>query len=76
MCAQLCPILRDPMDDSPPGSSVHGILQARIPDGLPFPPPRDLSDPGINPVSPALADRFFTTAPPGKTSGGTRKSTK
>ena len=24
------PILRDPMDYSPPGSSVHGILQARI----------------------------------------------
>ena len=28
--AQLCPTLRDPMDCSPPGSSVHGILQARI----------------------------------------------
>ena len=27
--AQLCPILRDPMDYSPPGSSVHGISQAR-----------------------------------------------
>ena len=32
MCAkllQLCPTLCDPMDRSPPGSSVHGILQAR-----------------------------------------------
>ena len=32
--------------------------------GLPFPPPEDLSDPGIEPVSPAapaLAGRFFTT---------------
>ena len=28
--AQLCPTLSDPMDYSPPGSSVHGILQARI----------------------------------------------
>ena len=28
--AQLCPIFRDPMDCSPPGSSVHGICQARI----------------------------------------------
>ena len=28
--AQLCPTLCDPMDCSPPGSSVHGILQARI----------------------------------------------
>ena len=33
MCAkslQLCPTLCDPMDCSPAGSSVHGILQARI----------------------------------------------
>ena len=28
--AQPCPTLCDPMDCSPPGSSVHGILQARI----------------------------------------------
>ena len=27
---QLCPTLCNPMDCSPPGSSVHGILQARI----------------------------------------------
>ena len=27
---QSCPILRDPMDFSPPGSSVHGIFQARV----------------------------------------------
>ena len=29
-CAQPCPTLCDPVDCSPPGSSVHGILQARI----------------------------------------------
>ena len=37
--------------------------------GVPFPTPVDLPDPGIepaSPVSPALAGRFFTTAPPGK----------
>ena len=37
--------------------------------GLPFPTPRDLSDPGIKPTSPASlarAGRFFTTEPPGK----------
>ena len=37
--------------------------------GLPFPPPGDLPDPGIqpsSPVSPALAGRLFTTEPPGK----------
>ena len=27
--AQLCPTLSDPMDCSPPGSSIHGIFQAR-----------------------------------------------
>ena len=34
--------------------------------GLPFPPPGDLPDPGIEPVSPALAGRFFTPEPPEK----------
>ena len=27
---QLCPTLCDPIDGSPPGSSVHGIFQARV----------------------------------------------
>ena len=27
--AQSCPTLRDPMDCNPPGSSIHGIFQAR-----------------------------------------------
>ena len=51
-----------------PGSSVHGILQARILEWLPFPTPGDLPDTGIEPVSPiapALADGFFTTEPTG-----------
>ena len=30
---------------------------------LPFPPPGNLPDPGIEPVSPAMAGRFFTTEP-------------
>ena len=37
--------------------------------GLPFPPPGNLPDPGIeptSPVSPVSAGRFFTTAPSGK----------
>ena len=33
---------------------------------LPFPPPGDLLDPGVELASPALANRFFTTEPPGK----------
>ena len=28
--AQLCPTLSDPMDRSPPASSIHGIFQARV----------------------------------------------
>ena len=33
---------------------------------LPFPSPGDLPNPGIKPISPALAGKFFTTEPPGK----------
>ena len=53
-----------PMDCSPPGSSVRGILQARILE-VAKPSFRDLLDPGIEPkslMSPALAGRFFTTS--------------
>ena len=52
--AQSCPTLCDPVDCSPPGSSVNGILQARILEWLPFPSPGDFPDPGIEPRSPAL----------------------
>ena len=34
--------------------------------GLPFPSPRDLPNPGVEPTSPVLAGKFFTTQPPGK----------
>ena len=44
----------DPTDCSPPGFSVHWILQERIPGGLPFPPLEDLPNPGTEPGSPAL----------------------
>ena len=40
------------MDYSLLGSSVRGILQARILEWVPFPPPGDLPDPGIEPLSP------------------------
>ena len=43
--------LCNPMDCSLPGSSVHGILQQEYWSGLPFPPPGDLPDPGIEPES-------------------------
>ena len=59
-------ILYDPMDCNRQGSSVHGILQARILDGLPCPPPGDLPDPGIEPRSPALAAGSLPPVPPGE----------
>ena len=52
------------MDYSPPGCSVHGILQGRILQWVAMPVYRDLPNPGIEPVSlmsPALVGRFFTT---------------
>ena len=51
---QSSPTLCDPMDGSPPGSSVHGVFQQEYWSGLPFPPPRALPDPGNKPTSPAL----------------------
>ena len=51
---QSCLTLCDPMDCSPPGSSIHGIFQARYWSGLPFPSPGDLPDLGIEPGSPTL----------------------
>ena len=44
--------------------------------GLPFPTPGGLSDPGIEPVSPAFAGRFFTTELPGKPRPGIVPSRK
>ena len=38
--------------------------------GLPFPPPGDLLDPGIELTFAALAGRLFTTEPPGKPHNG------
>ena len=50
-----CPILCDTVDCSPPGSSVHGILQARILEWAAIPFSRgDLPDPGIEPGSTLL----------------------
>ena len=45
-----------------------GIFWQEYWNGLPFPLPGDPPDPGIKPMSPALAGRFFTTELPGKPS--------
>ena len=64
--AQLCPTLCDPVDCSPPGSSIHGILQARVLEWAAISFSRDLPDPGIEPRSPALQADALTSEPPGK----------
>ena len=69
-CLALC----DPMDCSPPGSSVQEHWCE-----VPFPPPGDLPNPETEPpsfTSPALAGRFFTTEPPGGTIGQIRAPSK
>ena len=43
-----------------------GFFRQEYSSGLPCPSPVDLSDPRIEPKSPALAGIFFTTQPPGK----------
>ena len=53
--------LCDPMDCSPPGSSVHGILQARILEWLPFLLQGIFPTQGLNP------NLLQTLNPPGKT---------
>ena len=70
MCvpAQSCPALCDTMDCGPPGSSVHGILQARLLEWIAMPPPGDVPHPGIKlktPESPALQLYSIPLAPPG-----------
>ena len=65
-CAQPCPTLCNPLDCSPPGSSVQKISQQEFWSGLLIPSLEDLPDPGIRPVSSAVTGRFFTTEPPGQ----------
>ena len=68
VCAQSlqsCPTLCDTMECTPPDSSGHGILQARILEWVAGPPAGDLPNQGIKPKSlksPALAVRFITAS--------------
>ena len=57
--------LCNPMDCSPPGSSVHGILRTRILELL-FPSPGDFPDQEIEPGSLALQVDFLPSESPGK----------
>ena len=73
LVTQSCPTLCDPTDCSPPGSSVHGILQARILEWVAMPSSRGSSrpmyhllDPCIKHASPRLVHCrwiLYTTEP-------------
>ena len=60
---QSCPTPVQPHGQAPLST---GLSRQEYWSGLPFSPPGDLPVPGIEPVSPALAGRFFTTEPPSK----------
>ena len=60
------PSLCNPMDCSPPGSLVHGILRARYCGELSFPSLGDLPNPRIKPESPVLQVDSLPTEAPGK----------
>ena len=57
---QLCPTLCDPMDCSLPGSSVHGILQARVLEWVAMPFSRGSSQPKDRTQVSHIVGRFFT----------------
>ena len=69
MClvAQLYPTLCDPVDCSPPISSVHGDSPGKNASGLLCPPPGDHPTPGTEPRSPTLQADSLPSEPPGKT---------
>ena len=63
LAAQLYLTIWDPMDCSPPGSSIRGILQARILEWVAI-SPGDLPHPGIEPGSPAWQADSLPPKPP------------
>ena len=66
LVAQSCPTLCNPLDCSPLHSSVHGIFRQAHWNGLPFPPPGNRPDLGIQPMSPALQADSLPAEPLGK----------
>ena len=69
LVAQLCPTLCDPIDCSLPGSSLHGILHARILEWVSMPFSRGSLQPRDQPRSPALQADSLSSEPPGKPPG-------
>ena len=68
LVAESCPVLCDAKDCSPHQAPLSmGFSRQEYWSRLPFPSPGDLPHPGIELSFLALAGRFFTTEPPGKT---------
>ena len=68
--AQSSPTPCGPLDCSLPGSSVHGVFQARVLEWVAVSTPGDLHSPGIKSTSlvfPVLAGRLFTNSATWKT---------
>ena len=69
---RMCSVPQSSLTLVTPGTVAHqaplsmGFPRQDYWSGLPFPSPGDLLNPGIKPVSPALAGKFFTTEPPEK----------
>ena len=61
-----CPTLCNPRTVTRLTPLSMGFPRQKYWSGLPFPSPEDLPDPGIEPMSLALAGIFFITEPPGK----------
>ena len=73
--AQPCPTLCNPMDCGLPGSSIHGIFQARIMECVATPSSRGSSQPRDQTCvscNSCITAGFFTTEPPGKWTNGSR----
>ena len=66
LVTQLCLTLVTPWTVACQALWSMGFSRQEYWSGLIFPSPGDLLSPGIEPASPALAGRFFTTEPPGK----------
>ena len=64
LVTQSCPTLCDPVDCSPPGSSVHLILQAGILEWVAMPSPGDHPNPGMEARSPPLQVDSLPSEPP------------
>ena len=64
--AQSCPTLCDPMNCSPPGFSVHGMVQARILEWVAIPLSRGSSQPRDQTLVSCIAGRLFTVWATGK----------